>query len=99
MARFVPARLPANMLSFELPTSWVFAEQGAGFFPLSRAVFSQPSKLAAAIATPVTNAPTQENRKNSLRILRMIPPSHELSKTHSHLGKKVSADCRIWDEN
>src|SRR5262245_23211634 len=36
--------------------------------------WGQPSKLAAASQKPVRHAPTQENRRNSFKIRRMMCP-------------------------
>jgi hypothetical protein len=64
----------------------------------SGAVLNQPSKLAAASATPAKNAPTLENSRSSIRTRRVIiPPSHATYLRRAHLGKKVTANCQIWE--
>ena len=74
-------------------TKSVAARRRNGLFSL--AVFTQPSKLAAAITRPTKNAPMQENSKISLSTARIKSPLRERASALPEDGKKLAMNCHV----
>jgi hypothetical protein len=74
-------------------TKSVAARRRNGLFSL--AVFTQPSKLAAAITRPTKNAPMQENSKISLSTARIQSPLRERASALPEDGKKLAMNCHV----